>query len=116
MDAKSKKRPPRLLHFWRVLTWSTCHRGGTFDRNVTCQWLAVNMSTSGKWSNRDATAAFLSAEEGRDEPTSSEYLSGGGPITEGFIREIHRRLVKGIVEEEAPVPTDPGKRYVFNDG
>ena len=46
----------------------------------------------------------------------SEYLSGGGPITEGLIREIHRRLVKGIVEEEAPVPTDPGKRYVFNDG
>ena len=71
-----------------------------------------------KWSNRHATVAFLSAlsaEEGRDEPTSSEYLSGGGPITEGLIREIHRRLVKGIVEE-APVPTDPGKRYVFNDG
>ena len=26
----------------------------------------------------------------------SEYVSGGGPITEGLIREIHRRLVEGV--------------------
>ncbi len=26
----------------------------------------------------------------------SEYLSGDGPITEGLIREIHRRLVEGV--------------------
>ena len=26
----SKKRPPRLLRYRRVLTWSACHRGGTF--------------------------------------------------------------------------------------
>ncbi len=26
----------------------------------------------------------------------SEYISGGGPITEGLIREIHRRLVEGV--------------------
>lgn len=33
VDGWSKKRPPRLLHFWRVLTWSTCHRGGTFEQD-----------------------------------------------------------------------------------
>jgi Fic family protein len=26
----------------------------------------------------------------------SEYLEGGGPITEGLIREIHKRLVEGV--------------------
>ena len=26
----------------------------------------------------------------------SEYISAGGPITEGLIREIHRRLVDGV--------------------
>ena len=26
----------------------------------------------------------------------SEYLEGGGPITEGLVREIHKRLVEGV--------------------
>src|SRR5438552_8562569 len=26
----------------------------------------------------------------------SSYLAGGGPITEGLVREIHRRLVEGV--------------------
>ncbi len=26
----------------------------------------------------------------------SEYVAGGGPVTEGLIREIHRRLVEGV--------------------
>ena len=35
----------------------------------------------------------------------SEYVSGGGPITEGLIREIHRRLVEGVRDGAA----DPGE-------
>ena len=35
----------------------------------------------------------------------SEYLGEGGPITEGLIREIHRRLVEDVRGEEA----DPGR-------
>ena len=26
----------------------------------------------------------------------SEYLEDGGPITEGLVREIHKRLVEGV--------------------
>ena len=45
----------------------------------------------------------------------SEYLSGDGPITEGLIREIHRRLVEGVRGGAA----DPGEyrkiqNYVVN--
>ena len=31
-------------------------------------------------------------------------------------RDIRAMIEQGIVEEEATSPTDPGKRYVFNDG
>ena len=31
----------------------------------------------------------------------SEYLGGGAPITEGLIREIHKRLVRGVRGEAA---------------
>ncbi len=45
----------------------------------------------------------------------SEYVSDGGPITEGLIREIHRRLVEGVRGGAA----DPGEyrkiqNYVVN--
>ena len=45
----------------------------------------------------------------------SGYVSGGGPITEGLIREIHRRLVEGVRGGAA----DPGEyrkiqNYVVN--
>ena len=31
-------------------------------------------------------------------------------------RDVRAMIEQGIVKEEATSPTDPGKRYVFNDG
>ena len=35
----------------------------------------------------------------------SEYLDGGGPVTEGLIREIHKHLVMGVRGDK----TEPGQ-------
>jgi len=45
----------------------------------------------------------------------SEYLETGGPITEGLVREIHKRLVKGV-RGEAAAPGEYRKiqNYVVN--
>jgi Fic family protein len=47
----------------------------------------------------------------------SEYLETGGPITEGLIREIHKRLVEGVRGGSA-VPGSYRKiqNYVVNSG
>ena len=40
----------------------------------------------------------------------SEYLDSGEPVTEGLIREIHRRLVEGVRGGEG-APTHPKKAH-----
>jgi Fic family protein len=45
----------------------------------------------------------------------SEYLDSGAPITEGLIREIHRRLVEGVRgEQAAPGQYRKVQNYVVN--
>ena len=45
----------------------------------------------------------------------SDYLKSGAPITEGLIREIHKRLVKGVRGDQArPGEYRLGQNYVAN--
>lgn len=45
----------------------------------------------------------------------SDYLTSGAPITEGLIREIHKRLVKGVRGDQArPGQYRLGQNYIAN--
>src|SRR5258708_1196232 len=45
----------------------------------------------------------------------ADYLGSGDPITEGLIREIHKRLVHGVPgHAAAPGEYRPGQNYVAN--